>query len=226
MKKKEKAKRGTEEMVGCEGKTSELAKNEDSSSIKSTQEQAPAGDPLKGLDQQAVDTSSAEKLAQLEQQVVEFRDRYLRSVAEMDNMRKRLERERIDYVKYSLEGILKDLLEVADCFESALNAQGNIPAGGAVKCGAEKKVDDKFFEGISMIKRRFLDILVKYGIEPIKATGEKFDPNIHQAIQRVESDQVKDEMVDEEFSKGYLLNGRLLRPAIVKVILPKNVEQT
>jgi molecular chaperone GrpE len=145
-------------------------------------------------------------------EVADLKDRYLRVMAEMDNMRRRQERERADLVKYSLEGLFREFLPALDSFEKAL------PDASAE--GTPAVADKSFHDGMTMVKRQLFEVLKKNGLEPIAAKGEVFDPNKHQAIQRIESAEVQQEIVAEEYARGYTLNGRLKRPSMVSVFIP------
>jgi molecular chaperone GrpE len=160
---------------------------------------------------QATEDASGKDVEKLSRELAEMKDRLLRSVAEMDNMRKRLEREKADFIKYSTESILKDMIPVLDSFDKAL------PQSSQTGNDADKA---SFREGMSMVHKQFLAALAKHGLEPVEAVGKTFDPNFHQAIQRIESGDVTEEIVATEFMKGYALHGRLVRPAMVSVKVP------
>lgn len=149
------------------------------------------------------------KVASLEDELGQYKDRYMRAVAEMENVRRRSEKERLDLSKYALEGMCRDLLPVLDSFEQAIGADNT-----------EAETDKSFYSGMVMVKKQLLDVLRKHGLEQISAKDQPFDPNFHQAIQRVESAEHKEETVAGEFQKGYVLNGRLIRPAMVSVFIP------
>lgn len=210
---------GREEMKPLDGNTTDLTDKQnpptDKPSIQSTEpKQSNSGEDTTDQTSESSDKKNyEEKIKELDNLVSENRDKYIRTLAEMENLKKRLERDRSEFTKFALENILRDLLEVNDCFDKALE-------------NTSQKVDTNFVEGVNMIKKKFDDVLNKYGIEPIKALGEKFDPNLHQAIQQIELDGIDEETVHEEFVRGYVLNGRLLRPSIVKVAIPKRHEQT
>lgn len=142
-------------------------------------------------------------------------DKYLRAVAEMENLRRRSEKEKSSLRQFALENVCKDLLPVLDSFDRALAEQ--MPKEQDEKAAPN---NDSFIDGMLMVKKQFIEILEKQGLEIIEAVGQKFDPNVHQAIQRVESKDTEDERVKDEYSKGYTLNGRLLRPAMVSVMVP------
>ncbi len=144
----------------------------------------------------------------LKKEIEEFKDRYLRALAEMENLRKRAERERTEFQHYALAELLGELLVVLDNFERALQSRDQI--------------DGKSFqEGVEMIYRMFLDLLMKKGIVPIVIEDKRFDPTLHQAVLTEESEDVEEPEVAEELQRGYRLHGRLLRPSLVKVLVPK-----
>jgi molecular chaperone GrpE len=86
---------------------------------------------------------------------------------------------------------------------------------------ADGKEQGQFLEGIVLVKKQLNDVVAKHGLQKVEAEGTKFDPNIHQAIQKIEEDGATEETVGQEFATGYLLNGRLLRPSMVSVKVPK-----
>ena len=178
-----------------------------------TEEHTP--DQSNGQPSSAPQDASAE-LTRLQTEAQDFKDKYMRVYAEMENIRRRHERDRADLIKYALENVFKDFLPVLDSLEKALpDDLSNAPQGNGSGVGRSH------YEGMLMVKRQLLDVCRKHGLEEISAAGSAFDPNVHQAIQRVESPDVRIETVGSEYAKGYLLNGRLLRPAIVSVLVPQ-----
>jgi molecular chaperone GrpE len=152
------------------------------------------------------------EIKSLKKEKEEIKDKYLRKLAEMDNLRKRFERERSEYVQYALNDFLRELLVVLDNFERALQSR--------------QEPDGKSFqEGVEMIYRQYLDLLKKKGVVPIEIKDKKFDPTLHQAVLTEESEAVDEPEVADEMQRGYLLHGRLLRPALVKVLVPKKREE-
>ena len=135
----------------------------------------------------------------------EHRDRYLRGAAEFDNARKRAAREREEYTRYANESLLRELLPVLDNFERALQSARGELAAAAVTAGVE------------LIQRELLRVLEKFGITPFTSVGQPFDPERHEAIARVPAQGRPEGTVVNETAKGYLLNGRVLRPAMVTV---------
>jgi molecular chaperone GrpE len=137
-----------------------------------------------------------------------LKDRYLRALAEMENQRKRLEREKNDFYQFALVELLKEILLVQDNFERALQTSN--------------KTDGKtFHEGVELIFRQLQELLRKQGVAPIDVSDKKFDPSVHQAVSTEESGEVNDPVIGEVLQRGYRLNERLLRPVLVKVIVPK-----
>jgi molecular chaperone GrpE len=141
----------------------------------------------------------------------EVKDKYLRTLAEMENLRKRLERERSEFQQFALSDFLREILVVLDNFERALQSR-------------DQSDGKSFQEGVEMIYRQFLDMLKKKGVEPFETKNKKFDPMFHQAVLTEESEAVSEPEVAEELQRGYLIHGRLLRPAMVKVHIPKKRE--
>ena len=138
----------------------------------------------------------------------EHRDRYLRAAAEFDNARKRAAREREDYTRYANESLLRELLPVLDNFDRALQA-----ARG--EAGAETVT-----AGVELIQRELLRVLEKFGVAPFASVGQPFDPERHEAIARVPAEGQPEGTVMNETARGYTLNGRVLRPAMVTVATP------
>ena len=154
-------------------------------------EACPSGEP--GIDE-------------LKAQVEDFKDRYLRAMAEMDNMKKRQQRQHAEVIKYGKESVLKDFLLVYDSLEkSILSAQDLYPD------------DEPFITGLQMKERLLLETLKKHGVEPIQTKDIAFDPNIHDAMMQVSRPDLGPGMVADEIEKGFMLNDRVLRPAKVTV---------
>jgi len=129
-------------------------------------------------------------------------DRLARAQAEFDNARKRAAKEQQDFRDFATVDTIKSLLPVIDSFERALQA---------------KSQPGDFRAGIELIYKQLQDALAKLGVKPIIAKGEQFDPRVHEAIEMVETSDVPDHQVIEEWQRGYKLKDRLLRPAMVKV---------
>jgi molecular chaperone GrpE len=132
-------------------------------------------------------------------------DRLARSQAEFDNYRKRSTREQQDFRQYALADALKSLLPVLDSFDLALKNAPRSSDGGGLRGGLE------------LIHKQFQDALAKLGVREIEAAGRPFDPQWHQAVEMVETDEAGDNQVLQELQRGYKLKDRLLRPAMVRV---------
>ena len=132
----------------------------------------------------------------------EWKNRYMRTLADFENFRKRSEKEKQDFFKYALSGTFKEILPVLDNFDRALeHAEGG----------------DDFHKGVLLIYKQLFDALKKTGLRPIEDVSVTFDPNIHEAVIREEDPSVPNHSVTALLQKGYFLNDRLLRPALVKV---------
>ncbi|MFK7825537.1 MAG: nucleotide exchange factor GrpE [Oligoflexales bacterium] len=160
-----------------------------------------------------------QELEQLKQESSDNYDKYLRAMADMDNIKRRSEKEKSDIRQYGLESFLREMLPILDSFNQATeNSEKEESASKSEK-------GESFFEGMLMVKRQLSETLEKYGLTGIEAKGAPFDPNLHQAISKVESSDAEQEIVKDEYSKGYTLNGRLLRPAMVSVLVPSENNQ-
>ncbi|MBI5588302.1 MAG: nucleotide exchange factor GrpE [Deltaproteobacteria bacterium] len=135
----------------------------------------------------------------------ENRNRFLRACADLENYRKRSEKEKTDAIGYANESIIEDVLLAVDNFERAL-AHAN----------GENSVES-LKEGVKLTLDRMYATLKKYGLQEIKSVGVKFDPSVHHAISHEDSTEAEPETVVREFQKGYFLKGRLLRAAMVAV---------
>lgn len=149
-----------------------------------------------------------EALSAKSQEVERLRDRLLRLQAEFENSKKRMAREKAEYLKFAHEGLVLEFLPVLDNLEWAM-ASARADAGST-----------PLLEGIEMIARLFRTVLEKAGVKPMEVVGQPFDPGYHQAVEQVESSHGDGNVVVAEVRKGYLMEGRVLRPAMVKVSRP------
>lgn len=131
-----------------------------------------------------------------------LKDQLLRKQAEFDNLKKRLQREKEDFLQFSLFETAKSFLTILDGFELALSSTGS---------------GEDYRKGVELICQQFRTALQKMGVEPISSVGQPFDPNLHEAIATVETSQYADNHVVDEIQRGYFFKQRLLRPAMVKV---------
>ena len=155
----------------------------------------------------ALETIAAER-DKLASEKATLEDLLLRRQAEVENFRRRVEREKADTREFASMDAVQTLLPTLDDFERSLRAA---PAGYE-----DGPVSD-YTKGVELIYRRLLEALGKLGLEPLATQGEIFDPNLHNAIQKDERDDVADQAILEEYQRGYRFKGRLLRPAMVKV---------
>jgi molecular chaperone GrpE len=134
-----------------------------------------------------------------------FRDLALRSQADFENYKKRAAREKEEAIKYANSSLLEKLIAIVDNFELGLEA---------ARAEGEKS---PVFSGMSMVLKQLMDFLAESGLQPIDATGQKFDPNLHEAIAHEPSDKVPEETVIRQMRRGYKMKDRLLRPSSVVV---------
>ena len=132
----------------------------------------------------------------------ELQERLLRTRAEFENARRRWERDRLDYFQFAAMDMVRDILPILDDFERALQVD---------------TADRDYARGVELIYQRMADTLKKLGLEPIETAGQPFDPNLHQAVERVPTEDAEDQAILGEFQRGYNFRGKLLRPAMVRV---------
>jgi molecular chaperone GrpE len=156
---------------------------------------APAAEPAAGL---------AEAYQKALADNKELYDRLLRKQAEMDNFRKRTQREKDDLRQFAAEELIRSLLPTLDGFERALQHR-------------DEKVPATFYQGLELIYRDLGEVLARAGLSPIDTAGEIFDPNLHQAVETVEDRGRREHEIVAEMQRGYRLKNKLLRPALVKV---------
>ncbi|MCY1040091.1 nucleotide exchange factor GrpE [Corallococcus sp. bb12-1] len=154
---------------------------------------------------QAKARETLERLKEAHERAKDFQERALRAAADLENYRKRAQKEKEDVQKFGAEKLLKDLLPVMDNMDRALDA-------------ASKSTDfDSFQKGVAMTRKSFEDALSRHGVKGFSAKGQPFDPRLHEAIQQVETADVASGHVVYEVARGFHLNDRLVRPAMVVV---------
>src|SRR5262245_47738859 len=147
-----------------------------------------------------------QELESLKKEYDSVYDRLLRKQAEFENYRKRVERERSEFVQFASSELMKELLNALDSFDLALRNAAN-----------EGTESAKTLRGFELIYKQLQDTLARFGLKPIEAKGKKFDPNYHQAVSTQALTDTEENTVIDEMRKGYTLHGRLLRPAMVTV---------
>mgnify|MGYP005842174675 CR=1 FL=1 len=154
--------------------------------------------------------STNEKVEELEAKLKEAENRYLRVHADFENIKKRLEKEKYQAIDYASEKFAKDLLTPIDTLEMALSAEES------AKDLSKEELLAKLKEGVELTIKNFYTAFEKHDIEVVDAHGE-FDPNVHNAVMQVDSDEHEKGQIVQVMQKGYTLKGRLLRPAMVSI---------
>jgi molecular chaperone GrpE len=134
----------------------------------------------------------------------DLHERLLRKQAELENVRKRVQREKEEFLQHATADLIRALLPVLDGFDRALKHQ-------------DEAVPEHFYQGMELVYRQLMEVLTRGGLAPIETVGKTFDPHFHQAVETVESPGHRDQEIVEELQRGYKLRSRLLRPAVVKV---------
>jgi len=162
------------------------------------------------------EAGSDDKIAELEAQLAEVRDQFLRKAADFENFRKRMNQEKQNAIEFANQTLLLDIIPVIDDFQRAIQSAeasaelAELPAGKAM------------LDGITMIEKRLMGQLeAKWGLKRFNSAGEPFDPNRHEAMMMEKSPDVKEPVVQEDLVKGYTLKDRVIRAAKVKVIMPE-----
>ncbi len=155
---------------------------------------------------------SGAEIKQLKADLMELKAEYLRQLADKENLRKRLERDKHEFYQHSLSEVFLEMLIILDNFERALKSD-------------VQNADKSLRDGVDLIYKQFLSLLEKRGVKPINIAEKKFDPRFHQAFATAQSPDVQEVQIDEEYQKGYTLHDRLLRPTLVKVLVPVKEEE-
>jgi len=161
----------------------------------------------------ALETDLEIKLKEKEKEAADNYDKYVRTVAEMENIKKRASREKVEAIRYGNENLIKDILPMLDSLDRALKHAGNSTDFEAFKTG------------LKLVQDQLSGCLEKHGVEKIECLNRTFDPNFHEALFQIESSEHEDNKIVDELEKGYLLNGRLLRPSKVSVCKRTNQQE-
>ena len=172
--------------------------------------EAEAGGPLT-----AELVASRAELKRLQTALAEAQDAVLRRQADFENYRKRVERERTDTYNRVVADTARKLLPVMDNLTRALDAERSVES-------SESAEFRHFLHGVQLISKQLSEVLESFGVQPIPAVGERFDPHIHEAVVTEPSDEHEPDTVVEELARGYRIGDRLLRPAMVRVASPKS----
>ncbi|MCY3727702.1 MAG: nucleotide exchange factor GrpE [Nitrospira sp.] len=153
--------------------------------------------------------SLTDQLLEKDEALHALNDKYLRLAAEFDNYKRRVQRDQQDTIRFANEKLFKDLLPTLDNLERALQS------------GREQDRIEGLLEGVDLTYKHFLDTLQKMGIKQVSSVGEVFDPAKHQAVGQVESTTIPENVIVDEYQKGYFVHDRILRPAMVTVAKTK-----
>jgi molecular chaperone GrpE len=180
---------------------------------EANEDQAKATDSSKANDRGAVPEPAAQLGADLDALLAEnaeMRDRLLRTMADMENLRQRTEREKADTARYAISNFARDVLTVGDNLQRTID---HVPAEASAQDPALKS----FLEGVQLTERELLNVLERHGVTRIEPLGQKFDPHCHQAMYEVQKPEVPEGTVVEVMQSGYTIGDRCLRPALVAV---------
>jgi molecular chaperone GrpE len=191
--------------VGDGSEDVEIEFVDENSGADAVDEQAVPSDTPKGADAVDLGPSVEVEIERLESELDELRDIHLRKLAEFDNYRKRTERERVEITLRANEELVRELLPVLDNFDRALEHSSDADAGA-------------FREGVMMIAKQLWDTLERQGVRVIDPIGQPFSPEFHEAVHRIDDESLEPGTVASVLNKGYLYNGRLVRPAMVGVV--------
>lgn len=150
------------------------------------------------------------ELEELKRKCEEYYDNWVRTTADFENYKKRVQREKEEFIEYGNETILRDFLPIIDNLERALNFMKENPNPSSI------------IEGVELIYKQMMSLLEKYGVRPIEALGKKFDPFYHEVVEQRLSEE-EDGVVLQEYQKGYMYKTRVLRPSLV--VVSKKIEK-
>lgn len=195
-----------EKNIPIENEATEEIKEETAEASEETVEEAAAEETAETEtepEEKKEEASDNKEESKAEKQLADMNAKYVRLMADFQNQKKRFEKEKADIYQFANEDIVKSLLEVIDNFERALDAS--------------QDDGSKFREGMEMIFKQLMGALEKAGVSEIKALGEEFDPNFHNAVMMEETDEFESNKVSGVMQKGYTLNSKVIRPSMVKV---------
>ncbi|MDC6447490.1 nucleotide exchange factor GrpE [Alphaproteobacteria bacterium] len=197
----EKNKENTEEVV--------LETNDPENINEQNQESQQESSEEKIVEENQENINNENEEDKLKEEISSLKDEKIRVLAEMENLRKRFDREKIDFIKYGSVNFARDILSPGDNLERALSA-----------VNSDEDYSDSIknlIEGLLMVKKEFATALEKNNVTKIDTINKKFDPNLHQAMMEVENDDLDEGIVVQEIQSGYIMHDRLLRPAMVGV---------
>jgi len=154
------------------------------------------------------------ELFKLKEEAAQYKDKYIRLAAEFDNARKRMDREKTDFIKYANEGLISEFLNILDDLERSLKS-----------AKTNHQDDSAFIKGLEMIMGHIYTMLKDNNVKPIEAKGKHFDPHYHEAMMQEETDEHEDGTIIEELQKGYMFADRVVRTSKVKIVKNKETVQ-
>lgn len=174
-----------------------------------TQDRVEVGDPgdleaVLAENERSAIQAAEDKLSEVQKDLETLKDRHLRKLAEFENLRKRSEREKTEYYRQALASFLGDFLDIADNFQRALDH------------ARPEELESDFGQGVELIHKQFAELWKRYGLKEVVTSGS-FDPNVHEAVATEERDDVAPQTILQVLQRGYMLQDRLVRPALVKV---------
>ena len=176
-----------------------------------------AEEPSIASDQTIEIESLRSEIEKKSQQAKENYDKYVRLYAEFENYKKRMVKDQAEFLKSANERLIKDILPIIDNLERAVEHAKEPSEGSSEGSKGELQDVKGLIAGIELTIKQFKDVLGSLGVEEVKSVGEPFDPTRHEAVSHVETDKYDNNIIINEFQKGYLLNNRILRPAMVSV---------
>lgn len=194
-----------EKIIKDETKLNEEASNKENVEVDNAENEEQIDEVVEEKEEKNNIEQLKEKIQSLESEIEDYNNRFQRLQADFINYRKRVDREQARIRLHTISEIITEILPVIDNFERALNS-----ADGS---------NDEFKKGVEMIYRQLVKVLEKEGVEVIPTVGEVFDHNRHEALMQVEEDKKESGIILEELQKGYILDGKVIRPAMVKVAL-------
>ncbi|MCZ7380050.1 MAG: nucleotide exchange factor GrpE [Candidatus Methanoperedens sp.] len=191
--------------------------NKEEKQIKDEETESSAGEAAEEIKapepEEKKEKNLGKELDIINKQLEEEKDRYLRLNADFDNLRKRTLKEKDEFMKYANEKLILELVDVYESLERGIE-------------NAKKANDkDKLIEGMELVYKQFKNVLEKNGLTPIKALGEKFDHYKHEAMMQTITDECDEGIILEEFARGYMLNGKVIRYSKVRVSKKKESEE-
>lgn len=189
----------TKEEVNNENETIEAEQTKEEVAKESEDKEAAPKDKKKEK------KAKKEKKDKKDAQIEELTDKHVRLMAEYDNYRKRTEREKSSMFEMGAKAIVEKILPIIDNFERGF------------ACVNDEQKDDPFVQGMDKVYKQMMDSLAEVGVTPIEAVGQEFDPNIHNAVMHVDDETVGDNVIVEEFQKGYMYRDTIVRCSMVKV---------